>query len=275
VPGITGSLLMSPMLRAACLAVWGLLLFLPATAPAKPLVWATDDTPGGHYIIGGGPEFQKKKPGIEIELYRMVAEKLGLDLVFKRFSWQQCLFLIKTNRVDGIFPASFKPERLAIGSFPMAGEKIDESRKTRNNAYYLYQLKTGPVIWNGTAFSPDHPVTIGVPEGWAIVDEAEKIFGTVIKELVNPRTPNLLVHKRLDGFICLETVFDAYLSGKAAYSGVVKTGPPIWKKPYYLMLSRNFCASQPGLSEKIWDAIRDIKQTRPYLDMVKGYIDSE
>lgn len=103
--------------------LWGILLLtlLPAAAAADPLVWATDDTPGGHYIIGGGPAFHEERPGLEIELYRMVAKKLNLDIVFKRFSWKQCLYLIATNRVDGVFPASFKPERMNIGAFPMKG----------------------------------------------------------------------------------------------------------------------------------------------------------
>lgn len=152
---------------------------------------------------------------------------------------------------------------------------MDESRKTRNNAYFLYQLKNGPVIWNGTAFSPERPVTIGVPDGWAIEDVARKLFGSVSRETVSRKTPNLLVHKRLDGFICLETVFDAYLSEQPAYAGIVKTGPAVWKKPYYLMLSRQFSASHPELAEKIWDAVREIKQSRAYLAMVRRYVDEE
>ncbi len=242
-------------------------------ARAQNLVWITDDTPGGHYITGGGPAFDSEKPGIEIELYRMVAQKLNLEIEFKRLSWTRCLYLIEHNGVDGIFPASFKKDRMKIGVYPMKNNQVDASRKTRNNAYYLYQLKNGPIRWDGKIFTHDGPATIGVPEGWAIVEVVLKLYRAVREETVNRNTPNLLIHRRLAGFICLETVFDAYLDREPnAYADIVKVDPPVWEKPYYLMLSHNFVASNPKLSEQIWNAIRDIKKSRAYSAMVTRYV---
>lgn len=49
-------------------------------ASAEPLIWVTDNTPGDPYIIGGGTNFSTDLPGIEIEIYRLVAKQLNLDV---------------------------------------------------------------------------------------------------------------------------------------------------------------------------------------------------
>lgn len=237
------------------------------------VVWVTDDTPGGHWINGGGNDFDVKKPGIEIELYRMVAERLGFDLTLKRMPWNRCLQLIEHNKVDGIFPASFKKERMGIGVYPMAGDRVDASRKTRNNAYYLYKLASSVVSWDGNGFQGVSG-NIGVPIGWAIVEDL-KPYNLPLKEVpIHQHTPDLLLQKRLDGFICLETVFDAYLKRRPDTSvQIVKVEPPIWEKPYYLMLSRQFVADHPDLSRKVWDTIMDIKSSDRFAEIVDRYVD--
>ncbi|MCG8618152.1 MAG: transporter substrate-binding domain-containing protein [Desulfobacterales bacterium] len=242
---------------------------------AAPLIWVTDDTPGGRFINGGGPDFHSEKPGIEIELYRMVARRLDLDIELRRMSWNTCLHLIEQNRVDAIFPASFKPERMKIGVYPMKDGAVDAGRKTRDNAYYLYTLKNSALDWDGARFTRgDTPAVIGLPEGWAIVDFVVKRYDNVVEEPVNRKLPNLLVHGRLQGFICLETVFDAYLKkGDGIYEDIVKVHPPVWEKPYYLMLSHRFVTGNPALAEGIWNAIREIKQTPAYADMVSRYVE--
>ncbi|MCG8633147.1 MAG: transporter substrate-binding domain-containing protein [Desulfobacterales bacterium] len=250
------------------------IITLNPPAGAHSLVWVTDDTPGGHYITGGGTSFDPEKPGIEIELYRMVARQLNLEIEFKRLSWTRCLYLLEHNRVDGIFPASFKRKRMKIGAYPMKGDQVDTGRKTRNNAYFLYQLKNGPIRWDGTVFTNKNQATVGVPEGWAIVEVVQKLYRDVREETVNPNIPNLLIHGRLDGFICLETVFDAYLGrDPAAYADIVKVDPSVWEKPYYLMLSHGFVAGNPEKAEQIWNAVRDIKKSKAYSAVVNRYVD--
>ncbi len=256
---------------------WGVLVLVLIAAQvsaafAEPLVWVTDDTPGGHYIIGSKPGFDREKPGIEIELYQMVAQDLGLEIRFERMAWARCLYMIEQNRVDGIFPASFKPDRMKIGVYPMADGSVDSSRKTRNNAYYLYKMKQTPLSWDGSQFTQAAGV-IGVPLGWAIVDDLKKRDLFIQEVAIEKTVPNLLIHGRLQGFVCLETVFDAYLDRRPeTYGGIVKIDPPIWEKPYYLMLSHEFAARHPKLAEKIWNAIRDIKKSDRFDRLLKKYL---
>jgi len=118
---------------------------------AQTLTWVTDNTPGDPYIMGSGSDFQEN-PGIEIELYGLVAKKLGFQLEFKRVPWKLCLEWIKYNKVDGIFPASYKESRKEIGVYPTIEGVVDPTKKTRDNGYYLYKLQTSQLHWNGNAF---------------------------------------------------------------------------------------------------------------------------
>ena len=83
----------------------------------------------------------------------------------------------------------------------------------------------------------------------------------------------LIIHQRLQGFICLETVLDIYIQDDPEqFADIVKVEPPFWEKPYYLMLSRHFKGRHPERAEKIWNAIREIKQSDKYRNLVKKYI---
>lgn len=123
------------------------LILHPASAMSLSLLLATDDTPGNPWIMGGGLYFQKDLPGIEIELYRQIARQLGLELKMVRMPWKRCLFELKAGLLDGVFPASFNPERLKIGVFPFKNGKVDQTRKSRDSTYCLYRLKSSPVTW--------------------------------------------------------------------------------------------------------------------------------
>ena len=81
---------MKPSVLVTAFLFWMFFMCTPWAKAAGTLVWVTDNTPGGHYIVGGGTGFDKEKPGIEIELYRMVAKILGFELKFQRLPWNRC-----------------------------------------------------------------------------------------------------------------------------------------------------------------------------------------
>ena len=256
--------------RILLLVLLGVSLSLkPATA--MELVRATDDTPGSPYIIGGGTSFDEQKPGIEIELYNLVAKHLNLQVTFKRFAWIRCLQLLESGHVDGIFPASYKPERMPLGAYPMKNGKVDSSRKTRDNTYYLYKLKGSPLKWDGQRITRLEGA-IGVPVGWAIAGDL-KDMGVAVADIHLPASSmQMLLHKRFAGLALLETVADAYFREKTEeYNTIVKLSPPLKSKAYYLMLSHQFIDRQPEMAEKIWNTIAEIMQTDAYKKMVARY----
>ena len=247
---------------------------LPAHAgDALTLTWVTDNTPGGHYIVGGGEDFRPDLPGAEIELYRLVAHRLGFEVRFRRMPWKQCLFQVQTNRVDGVFPASYKPARQKIGVYPMRDGAVDLERKTRDTAYYLYTLRSSGLSWDGRAFSGQKGV-IAAPAGWAVVEDLRS-QGVEVKEVpVHAASPDMLVLKRVQGFLCLDTVFDTYLQGDPVkYREVVKIQPPLLETPYYLLLSRGFVQAHPELAQEIWDTIRVVRQSAEYEAILSKYLE--
>lgn len=252
-----------------------LVFWTVVSSPAQTLVLATDDTPGNPYIMGEGTGFHPTLPGIEIELYQMVARQMDLTLTFRRLPWKRCLQELTCGRVDGVFPASYKPERQAIGLYPMKDGRPDLDRRTRDGAYHLYRPRGAKRIWNGAAFEPLEDSTrgiIGVPLGWAIAGDLKQM-GIPILEKADPKDLlNMLAAGGIAGVVCLDTVIDAYLrETPQAWAGIEKVDPPILEKPYYLVFSLQFQEKCPGLAEKIWDRIASIKASKAYEKIVDRY----
>ena len=228
---------------------------------ALDMIIATDNTPGEPWVNGGGTEFDPVKPGIELEIYKAIAEILNLNIEFRRLPWKLCLQQLEHGKVDGIFPASFKEERLKLGVYPMKNGSVDTFRKTRDNAYYLYKTKDDPITWNGKEFKHISG-PMGAPLGWAVVDDLIKMNLDIKEVPVHVKTLEMLLSGRLNGFVCLESVFDSYISNEPdKYKDIVKVSPSIWEKPYYLMLSHQFVQNNPDLAEKIWNEISNFKST--------------
>ena len=253
-----------------------LVVLPPAGNSATKLLLATDDTPGNPWIMGGGSQFDPHLPGIEIELYRLVAARLDLELKMIRIPWKRCLADLKQGRVDGIFPASFKPERLALGAYPMRNGLVDSSRKSRDGAYYLYTHQSAPLRWNGQQFINLHLMarkTIGVPLGWSIASDLHRLEIDLLEKARPADLLEILNKGGLAGVVCLDTVMDTYIAQTPhRFTEIVKTHPPVAEKAYYLMLSRPFVTRYPALSQNIWDTIAAIKAEDAFSNIVQRYL---
>ena len=248
----------------------------PAYATAAYLLLATDDTPGNPWIIGGGTQFQAQRPGIEIELYRLMAEQLNLQLEMIRMPWKRCLSELKHGRIDGVFPASFKPERLSVGVYPTQNDMVDPSRKSRRSAYFLYTQKASPLAWDGHKFLNLNRMdrkTIGVPLDWSIAADLRRMG---VELLEKPRPVDLLAILNkggLAGVVCLDTVIDTYVAeAPMRFKQIQKVYPPVAEKAYYLILSHAFVSRHPDLSGKIWDTIAAIKDDDRFKAILSRYM---
>ena len=242
---------------------------------ALSLLLATDDTPGNPWIMGGGLHFQEELPGIEIELYQRMAQHLGVELKMVRMPWTRCLFNLKAGKLDGIFPASFKSERMAYGVYPLKNGSLDPTRKSRDSAYHLYRLKKTPISWEAgkivnLAQMPRQ--TIGVPLGWSIVEELRRADIDVLERPRPVELLEMLAKGGLAGVACLATVADIYINeAPHQFSQIEKVYPAIAEKAYFLMLSHQFVNARPDLAEKIWDTIAALKNGEAYSAITKRY----
>jgi polar amino acid transport system substrate-binding protein len=245
------------------------------SAMAVTLHLATDDTPGTPWIMGDGVHFQTGAPGAEIELYQHMAKRLDLELSIIRLPWKRCLAELKNGRIDGVFPASFKPERLLLGVYPMRHGKVDPHKKSRDSAYHLYTPEGSPLAWNGRSFINMHQLdrqTIGVPLGWSIATDLDRMGVDILEK---PRPVDLLTilgKGGIAGVVCLDTVIDAYLAqAPDRFRKIHKVYPPVVEKAYYLLLSHAFVETHATLATKIWDTIAEIKKEPVFKVILERY----
>ncbi|MCX4027819.1 transporter substrate-binding domain-containing protein [Endozoicomonas sp. SM1973] len=239
---------------------------------AQTVILACGDSANPPFIIGGGTKLLDERPGVSIEMLKLVEEQLNIKLTLLRLPWQRGLKAIAANKVDGLFHSSFKPERLAIGVYPIQNGKPDIDKRMLNWSYVLYKLNSSPLNWDGKQFTELNGA-IGATRGYAIVDQLVKL--SVDVEEVENTLQNMekLVAGRIAGIADLETMGDFILKKyPEKYSQVIKIKTPLRTKAYFLMLSHQFVQKNPKLAEDIWSTIQLIRESDKYNDILRKYM---
>lgn len=97
--------------------------------------------------------------------------------------------------------------------------------------------------------------------GYAIVDDLRKM-GVPVHELVSSESGlRMLLAGRVDGFAQLTEVGEPLLRKYPAFSAVVRQGPPLTTRDYYLQISHPFQARHPDLPAQIWKALAEVRRT--------------
>jgi len=232
----------------------------------------TDDTPGFPYMVGSGGTFDKKFPGIDVELLNIMAQELDLDVSFERVTWEVCLASLRRGRFDAIFPASFKEKRLRYGSYPGTKQgKVDEKRSLRVSSYSLYKLKGTPLEWDGKKIT-NLELPIGATRGWAIADDLINM-GVEVELNTNPKYDlSKVIAGRIGAAASLTRTIDSLIrENPKKYEKIEKVIPPLRSKKYYLMISHQFQHKYPLLTEKIWNKITEIYNSDIHFDLLKKY----
>lgn len=254
-----------------------LLVALPAVAgAAEPLALRIvyEETPNPPRHLGQGAAIPEP-PGITVDILRLVAQRLDLDLQLLRVPWERGLFMVEIGEADGIFHSSFRTERLAIGVYPMVGDRPDESRAIFFQNYSFYVRANSGVTWDGTTLEGlARPV--GATAGYSVVSDLEAMGLTVETErsaLINFRK---LESGRIDAYAELQTMADVFLvESGGMVEGIVRLRPPIVEKAYYLMLSHPFYDAHPEVAEAIWDEIAAINASSDHEAIADRYRDEE
>ncbi len=114
---------------------------------------------------------------------------------------------------------------------------------------------------------------MGAPLGYSIVSDLEKMGIKVASSRKTQIIFNKLQVKRLAGVAAQDVTGDVLLeNGGSKYSNIVKVSPPIATKPYYLMLSAQFMEKNPDMAYKIWDAIKEIRESS-FDDIILNYME--
>jgi polar amino acid transport system substrate-binding protein len=224
-------------------------------------------------VLGSGTSIDWSKPGITVELFKMVAQSVGVQFEYKRMPWKRCLYAVEHGRADATFHASFKPARAKFGVYPTRDGQLDRSRRIYKNSYVFYARKGSGVSWNGQTLS-NALRPVGTQLSYSIADDLRKMGYAVEEEASVANNLNKLAAGRISAYAEIESIADYTLGKeKSQYENIVKLQPPLREKFYYLLISKSFVEKNPQMAEQIWDAVRDIQQTDAYRVMVKKYMD--
>lgn len=242
----------------------------PGAAVQVRLVYEVSQNPPRHF--GEGTAIDWNKPGLTLELLRMVGERLNIGFLFQRVPWKRGLFMVENGAADGIFHTSYLPARDAVLAYPRRADgAIDESRAIFRQSYSIYVRKNSAVRWDGAVFhNLEGPV--GATASYSVVSDLRQMDVAVEEE----RSVTINLRKLLEGRIAataeLETITDDELDRHPAYADVIeKLVPPFRTKHYFLTLSRQFRAAEPELSERIWDAIAAVNASPEFAVLARSY----
>lgn len=211
----------------------------------------------------GTAEVPTENPGITVELIAMLETRIpDLKVVFVRRPWVRCLLELETGLSDATFASSFRPERMKIGLYPMTAEgQPDRRYRIDTRTYSLYKLRDAPLDWDGRQITPDKYEIVAM-RGYAIVDDLRKIGVPVTEVDRSDIAFKMLVAGRIDGFAQLSDVADYTLKRRPELGReVVKLTPPLAVKDYYMQISHQFNARHPGMAQRIWKVLAELRQS--------------
>lgn len=200
---------------------------------------------------GDGSDVPAEKPGVNIELYNFVAEQVGVDIEYFRYSWNRCIALLSAGRIDSII-SSYSPARAAVADFPMAGDLPDPARRITTSGYFLYHLDNGKTYWNGKQLT-DPSISIGAPLGYSIVRDLKAMNANVTEAGTTGGLLNLLLYGRFDAIAAPGSTTEAMIRADITrLVNVVRDPLPLKQNAYYIAFSKNFVAQNPDVATAFW-----------------------
>lgn len=201
--------------------------------------------------------------GLNFELLNEVARRSGIDFDYQSMPWKRCLAQLKANQVVGAFSVSFNAERQAFAAYP-GGRQADPNRRMHIDSYVLARRVGTKVDWDGKAFH-DLDGRIGIQLGYSVGDFL-RARNVPVDE--GSQRADELVEKLLAGRVAAAALGGATakrLMRNPAIAGKIEVRPvPLVEKPYYLLLSRQFVATDPALAERIWKNIEAVRNSPAY-----------
>lgn len=242
-----------------------------ATAAGKAFRVTYPETENPPRILGQRDTVPSDKPGISVELLRMVAAKTGLTLSLARAPWKRCLTLLENGYIDATFHASYTDERARYAVYPTRNGKLDASRAIYLNRYALYVRRGAALRWDGHTLS-HVTMPIGTLAGNAIAEDLQKLGAPVEEAPGLSNNMDKLKAGRIAAYAEIETIGDDFLADhRGEFAEIEKLPLPLAEKIYFLVISKPYYQANPAQAEAIFDAVRDIQATPEYRRMLLKY----
>jgi polar amino acid transport system substrate-binding protein len=236
-----------------------------ALLPASP-VWAQtlrvaySDIEVAPYQMGNGPGVANP-PGAIVELVRMAALDMGLEVVFERAPQLRSFRRLQSGEIDAAFAYSYSLDRLPYGRYPMRDGKPDESARVFSQSYMFYRLKGSPFSWDGRTVSGLGDGSIGFNSTFSIGAELSRWGLKTEDAKTTEQNFQKLSMGRIMAYAMQEQAGDSYLAVHHMHD-VEKIAIPLETKAYYLMLSHQFVAKDPERAERLWARLGKQRQDK-------------
>ncbi len=259
------------MLRLPFIFLFLSLSLSAAESVKKKITLVYEVKPNPPYYLGEGSDIDWKKPGITLEVLKLLESKLNIEIEFKRRPWLRGLKEVEANVADGIFHASFKQDRVSIGRYPMKNGLLDESRKILIQSYFLYKRKHSALQWDGKSIT-NLEGEVGAVRGYAVIGKITEL-GVPVHEVSSQVNGLMMLNAgRIAAFADLETMTDVQIkSYPQEFKDIIKISLPFKTADYYLMLSHQFVHENPELAEAIWDSIGELRESPQYERIAEKY----
>lgn len=224
------------------------LILLSAAGEAAPLTLQLCQSNEGDY-----PWTLPDRPGLNNLLIERAARRSGVTVRFHPMPWARCLLKAGKGEMDGVVAASYRPERLRIGMFPMKNGNVDSERRLMHNSYLLYRRKGDTQVqWNGRQLKVAG--LVGVQTGYSIAGTLRQLGAGVQQD---ERLPAPLLNSLLDGDLQAVALTAGegrrLMATHPAYARRLEALPlPLEEKDFYLLFSRQRYRSNPALAERLW-----------------------
>lgn len=243
------------------LLVAAALVVLPASpVGAQKLRVAYSDIEAAPYQMGNGPGMANP-PGAIVELVRLVAQEMGLEVVFERAPQLRSFRRLQNGEIDAAFAYSYALDRLPYGRYPMRDGKPDESARLFSQSYVFYRLKGSPFTWDGRVVSGLGEGSIGFNSTFSIGAELNRWGLKTEDAKTTEQNFQKLSMGRIAAYAMQEQAADSYLAVRPMHD-VEKIAIPLETKAYYLMLSHQFVAQDPERAERLWAKLGKLRHDK-------------
>lgn len=243
-----------------------LMLCLSPVQASEPMRLCQDDVDVYPWHMASGQ-------GLSNIMLKQVAERLRVSIETESMPWKRCLAMVQKGQIDGAIAASFTPERMTIGAYPLnAQQKPDRNRRMSDETYALFVLNGNPegINWDGkTLAKTAKPVAAQL--GYSAVELLRKMAIDVDD---SDKKPELLLRKLQMHNVSaavLNTREATRLLKNPAFSGkITRLEPPLLSREAYLLFSHQFEQEHPNLVERFWDEIAKVRESASYQnEMIK------
>lgn len=237
-----------------------LLAALPALAEqnAKNLTLCVEDQENHPWIL-------LDRPGYVAIMLEMVSQRTGLRFQYVHKPWKRCLLEMQQNAVDGIVNASFVPERLAMGVYPMRGEQPDTSRRMLDITYSLYRPHNSPLNWDGKQFSGLRK-PIGAQTKFSVIGPLQAAGAKVDDSRKDAKDVlRYTLMGVVDGAALLTYNGDRLLAENPEFGSTLeKVGPPLAQTANYLVFSHQWVRQNAQAAQAAWDAVAAVRDSAEF-----------